>query len=140
LRRTITLSWSSVILAFLKNDKEAVLKSSNIEGVRFPFSKIGAFLPPMKVVKGARPGIAGTVVEDMETAKEESEEVVEVNESEVLGSEEDEVTREDSEELREVESEELREELRVEFRDERALCLRAVSSERKGGGSKLACR
>ena len=43
-----------------------------MEGVRFPFSNMGASLPPMKVVRAARPGIAGTVVVDIVISREES--------------------------------------------------------------------
>src|SRR5882762_7555171 len=75
----MTLSCSSAILLFLKKDKAAVLNSSKIEGVRFPFSRMGASLLPIKVVKGARPGRAGTEVEDMGKSNDESEEDVEDN-------------------------------------------------------------
>jgi hypothetical protein len=68
----MTFSCSSVILLFLKKEAAAVLKSSKMEGVRFPFSNIGASLPPMKVVSGASPGREGTEVEDMMLSKEES--------------------------------------------------------------------
>jgi hypothetical protein len=70
----MTFSWSSTIFVFLKKDIAAVLKSSKIEGVRLPFSKMSASLPPINVVRGARPGRAGTDVEDMEYPREESEE------------------------------------------------------------------
>lgn len=43
-----------------------------MDGVRFPFSRTGASFPPMKVVKAARPGREGTVVEDIMASKEES--------------------------------------------------------------------
>jgi hypothetical protein len=67
-----TFSCSSVIFDFLKKAEAAVLNSSKIEGVRFPFSRIGASLPPMKVVRGAKPGREGTDVEDIAISNEES--------------------------------------------------------------------
>jgi hypothetical protein len=73
-----------VILLFLKKDAAAVLKSSKIEGVRFPLSRIGASFPPMKVVRGARPGRDETVVEDMTCSKEESGEIGMIDKERVL--------------------------------------------------------
>ena len=64
-----------MIFVLQKKDRAAVLNSSRIEGVRFPFSNMGASFPPMKVVKGARPGREGTVVDDIVSSKEDSGDV-----------------------------------------------------------------
>ena len=71
-RRARTFSCLSVILLVMKKEVAVVLNLSKMEGVRLPFSKIGASFPPMNVVRGARPGIEGTEVEDMMFSKEES--------------------------------------------------------------------